>query len=289
MNIIIILFTGGGGNPFGILIGLILVVCVLSSLFNFMAENWGIISLILGITAIIFAIIKSSKSQISLIENMKTHGLIFSLLWWIGTLMILFTGLLIKKNTEISLNEIEIGFSIIFGIPGILIGLITGWKIALEEISEISENALYGAIGFGSIAFIFTFIQMVQNLSNILNGIFSLILGTIIFAIIGAVLGAVLGAIGKIFNIGGAFTGGLLGLVIFGGLSVFLGILFSAMIKSTSGTIGAAMLVLTSSYGLFNIISNNEDRDRIICLILFWFIAIALFLLPRFISLILSQ
>jgi len=278
-------------NPLIPFIVIAVIAGILSALLRFLSENWGIISFVISsiITAVVIirSIVKNVKGDESLLGNAKAHGIVFSSFWWVGTFLLLLAGHLLRPVIIVNPDEIELGLAVIFCVFGIISGVIIGWRKASESCDGAVESAGAGAIGSAIIIIGIFLIATVLGYTEIVKGLLIWGLVAITAAVAGAILGAILGAIGSVFKIGGALIGSLLGIIGGGGLGAFIGVLINGMLKSTIGSIGAVMLIISCSYSLYNSFSpeNNttNGKGRGVCLFLLLLVALSVLVLPRLI------
>ena len=310
MIIILLGKAGGGGGGLISLLIFGLIIWGLVRVFTWVAENWGIVSFVLGGVAIVFIIIRSIRNFSDLRANTNDHGVSFSILWWLGTLVLISLLFLQKGTPQYSPHEMEFGLAVVFCILGVIPGAIKGWEFS-DSGNDAGKNALIGAVGFiiltifllvttvtGREFFVMTFYDVLQDLfyGSLILGILGLLIGLLIIGIAvvvaGAIIGVILSAICAIIDRfasrgcdrGGALLGSLLGLIGGGGIGSLFGTLVNGMLASPIGTIGAAMLVFACSFGFYNFFSPNNEtscgKGRVIYMVLIWLAALSVGLLP---------
>jgi hypothetical protein len=280
MNIIWLPFkivSSGGG--LGGIIAFVLIIwglgAGLGALIKLAANYWGMISFILGNAAILFAIIRSiinyKNNGVSFFGNIKAHGVVFSIIWLLGTLSLLFVGYSFRELILIDSSQtviIRFLFGALFCVIGIIVGAIMGSQLWGEYGGdEVEFSAKIFAVSFVIIGISLPLLFSRSDSDAFGLGI-SLIVLPIIAGIagtvIGAILGSILGLIGSFWGVGGILAGGLSGIICGGSLGVLLSIVFFEILKSSSngilGAAGVGELVLAASFGLFNLCSPKDDN-----------------------------
>jgi hypothetical protein len=298
MNIIWLPFEIVSSGGLGGIIAFVLIICGLGAglgaLIKLAANYWGMIGFILGNAALLFAIIRSiinyKNNGTSFFDNIKAHGAVFSIIWLLGTLSLLFVGYSFRELILIDSSQtVQFPFGALFGVIGIVAGAIVG-----SQLGEYMGDGMGAGAGFGAMIFAILFViigisvmfitRMEDKALELGTGliIVSIIAG-IAGAVIGAILGAILGGIGSILGVRGILIGGLSGIISGVSLGILLSIMFFEMLKSSSngilGAVGAGELVLAASFGLFNLYSPENDiplKGRIAFLVLLLLAALSI-------------
>jgi hypothetical protein len=251
------------------------VAFALYRLVQWVAANWQIIVFVIfNVVLVIYIISRLTEHTWS---KVKAHGGVFSLFWWLGTIVLLVSVYFVKKYSAAYPDYMKIVFGVVFGIVFLLEGAITGGK------EGVKDSAAGWALGFRRgipilgfiVGLIFAYAYGGIGQYKVLVSIIFGFLSGIGCGIVSIILSLIFGAIGKLCGIGLAISGAFFGVIRGAVLGALFGVFVNALLPSPFGAVAAAEMVLAGSFLFFERFSPvdegaaGECRKPILALLLF--------------------